>query len=51
MITRYMAGAAHLPFFPLHSYDGTDMAVANPLIRRVADPWRRVGGGCPASQP
>ena len=39
MIARYMAGAAHLPFFPLHSYDGTDMAAANPLIRRVADPY------------
>ena len=39
MVGRYAAGASHLPFFPLRSYDGSDIAAANPLIRRVASPY------------
>jgi glutaconate CoA-transferase, subunit A len=39
MVARYTAGASHLPFFPLRSYDGSDLATANPLIRRVASPY------------
>ena len=38
MVCRYTAGAMNLPFFPLRSYDDTDLPKANPLIRpdRVA---------------
>ena len=39
MVGRYVAGAAHLPFYPLRSYAGTDLATANPLIRSVASPY------------
>ncbi|MBA3687235.1 MAG: CoA transferase subunit A [Chloroflexi bacterium] len=39
MVARYAAGASHLPFFPLRSYDGSDLAAANPLIRRVSSPY------------
>ena len=39
MVARYAAGASHLPFFPLRSYDGSDLEAANPLIRRVASPY------------
>jgi glutaconate CoA-transferase subunit A len=39
MVARYAAGASRLPFFPLRSYDGSDLAAANPLIRRVASPY------------
>lgn len=39
MIARYAAGASRLPFFPLRSYDGSDVAAVNPLIRRVASPY------------
>ena len=39
MVARYAAGASRLPFFPLRSYDGSDMPTANPLIRRVASPY------------
>lgn len=39
MVGRYAAGATRLPFFPLRSYSGSDMAVANPRIRRVASPY------------
>jgi glutaconate CoA-transferase subunit A len=39
MVARYAAGASRLPFFPLRSYDGSDMAAVNPLIRRVASPY------------
>ena len=35
MVGRYMAGAARLPFFPLHSYAGSDLPAANPRIRFV----------------
>jgi glutaconate CoA-transferase, subunit A len=39
MVARYGAGASRLPFFPLRSYEGSDMAAANPRIRRVASPY------------
>jgi glutaconate CoA-transferase subunit A len=39
MIGRYTAGAADLPFYPLRSYVGSDLPVANPLIRPVASPY------------
>ena len=39
MVARYAAGASRLPFFPLRSYDGSDLAAANPLIRRVVSPY------------
>jgi glutaconate CoA-transferase subunit A len=39
MVSRYTAGAAHLPFFPLKSYAGTDLDEVNPRIRHVKDPY------------
>ncbi len=39
MVARYSAGASRLPFFPLRSYDGSDLEAANPQIRRVASPY------------
>ncbi|MEO8639562.1 MAG: CoA-transferase [Chloroflexota bacterium] len=39
MVARYAAGASRLPFFPLRSYDGSDLAAANPQIRRVSSPY------------
>lgn len=39
MVARYAAGASRLPFFPLRSYDGSDLAAVNPFIRRVASPY------------
>lgn len=39
MLSRYVAGAAKLPFFPLHSYLGTDLPGVNPLIRFVESPY------------
>jgi glutaconate CoA-transferase, subunit A len=39
MVGRYIAGASKLPFFPLRSYVGTDMAEANPLIKFVDSPY------------
>jgi glutaconate CoA-transferase subunit A len=39
MVGRYTAGAYRLPFFPLRSYTGTDMAKVNPLIRSVESPY------------
>lgn len=39
MVGRYVAGAARLPFYPLRSYVGTDLAEANPQIRFVASPY------------
>ncbi len=41
MIGRYMAGAAGLPFFPLKSYLGADIAEVNPNICFVDDPYRK----------
>jgi glutaconate CoA-transferase subunit A len=39
MVARYAAGASRLPFFPLRSYDGSDLATVNPQIRRVSSPY------------
>lgn len=39
MVGRYTAGASNLPFFPLHSYTGSDMAMANERIRYVESPY------------
>ncbi|HIC88990.1 MAG TPA: CoA transferase subunit A [Anaerolineae bacterium] len=39
MMGRYTAGAAHLPFFPLRSYLGSDLPQANSRIRFVEDPY------------
>jgi len=39
MVGRYMAGAGKLPFFPLRSYKGSDMAKANPKIKYVDSPY------------
>jgi glutaconate CoA-transferase subunit A len=39
MVGRYVAGAAHLPFYPLRSYAGSDLPAANPLIQWVASPY------------
>ncbi|MBI4672861.1 MAG: CoA transferase subunit A [Chloroflexi bacterium] len=39
MVGRYIAGAARLPFYPLHSYTGGDLPQANPNIRQVHSPY------------
>jgi glutaconate CoA-transferase subunit A len=39
MVARYTAGAMNLPFFPLRSYDDTDLPMANPLIRPIDSPY------------
>jgi glutaconate CoA-transferase subunit A len=39
MVGRYVAGAAHLPFYPLRSYAGSDLVEANPRIQAVASPY------------
>jgi glutaconate CoA-transferase subunit A len=39
MVGRYMAGAAHLPFFPVRSYMGSDQPKVNPSIRSVESPY------------
>jgi glutaconate CoA-transferase subunit A len=39
MVGRYVAGAAHLPFYPLRSYAGSDLPAANPQIRAVTSPY------------
>jgi glutaconate CoA-transferase subunit A len=39
MVCRYTAGAMNLPFFPLRSYQGTDLPRANPLIRPIKSPY------------
>ena len=39
MVSRYTAGAMNLPFFPLRSYEGTDLPTVNPLIRPVDSPY------------
>ena len=38
-ICRYMAGAARLPFFPLHSYLGDELPKVNPKIKYVKSPY------------
>src|SRR5512142_2213704 len=39
MISRLQAGAAGLPFMPMNQTGATDLERANPLIRRVTDPY------------
>jgi len=39
MISRLQAGAAGLPFMPMNQTGATDLEHANPLIKRVADPY------------
>jgi glutaconate CoA-transferase subunit A len=39
MVCRYTAGAMDLPFFPLRSYNDTDLPTANALIRPVDSPF------------
>jgi glutaconate CoA-transferase, subunit A len=39
MVSRYTAGAARLPFFPLRSYDQSDLPGANPRIVPVVSPY------------
>lgn len=39
MVGRYLAGAARLPFFPLHSYGGSDLPRVNPRICTVESPY------------
>jgi glutaconate CoA-transferase subunit A len=39
MAARFTAGAYRLPFFPLHSYTGSDMPEANKDIRFVESPY------------
>ena len=39
MVGRYTAGAARLPFYPLRSYQETDLPRVNPNIRPVASPF------------
>ncbi len=39
MVSRYMAGASKLPFFPLRSYTGSDLPKANPKIKFVESPY------------
>jgi glutaconate CoA-transferase subunit A len=39
MVGRYVAGAAHLPFFPLRSYVCADQPKVNPRIQFVASPY------------
>jgi len=39
MVGRYTAGAARLPFYPLRSYYGADLANVNPKIKFIEDPY------------
>ena len=39
MVARYTAGASRLPFFPLRSYQGSEMPDANDRIRFVQSPY------------
>ncbi len=39
MISRLQAGAAGLPFMPMNQTAAVDLERANPLIKRVADPY------------
>lgn len=39
MITRLQAGASGLPFLPMNQTAATDLERANPLIKRVVDPY------------
>ena len=39
MVARFSAGAAHLPFWPLRDYKGTDIPASNPRISQVTCPY------------
>src|SRR5919197_5588251 len=39
MVSRYTAGAARLPFFPVRSYDQSDLPKANPRIVPIDSPY------------
>ncbi len=39
MVGRYVAGASHLPFYPLRSYTGSDMPRVNERIKFVKSPY------------
>jgi glutaconate CoA-transferase subunit A len=39
MVARFAAGAAHLPFWPLRDYQGTDIPDSNPRIAKVTCPF------------
>lgn len=39
MVGRYLAGASHLPFFPLRSYFGSEMPRVNEQIKMVNSPY------------
>lgn len=39
MITRLQAGATGLPFLPMNQTGATDLEQANPLIKRIPDPY------------
>ncbi|HEY5579491.1 MAG TPA: CoA-transferase [Acidimicrobiia bacterium] len=39
MVARYTAGASGLPFFPLRSYDRSDLPAANPRIVPIESPY------------
>ena len=39
LVARLSAGAAHLPFWPLRDYQGSDLPAVNPLIREVKCPY------------
>jgi len=39
MITRLQAGAAGLPFLPMNQTGAEDLEKANPLIKRIPDPY------------
>ena len=39
MVGRYLAGASHLPFFPLRSYLGSEMPQVNEQIKMVHSPY------------
>ena len=39
MVCRYVAGASRLPFFPIRSYEGSDLPKANPRIVPIESPY------------
>ena len=39
MVCRYVAGASNLPFFPIRSYDESDIPKVNPNIRSMVSPY------------
>jgi len=39
MVSRYMAGAANRPFFPIRSYDESDIPTVNPKIKPMTSPY------------